>query len=103
MRKLFFLYVYDSGSQITLSLQFFGHGTEFIVPCLTKTADKRSLKKTIDRQMELTALLAGGATDGPLMIVQSHGSIGKSLFADRIEGATDGLAESGLSIPVCLL
>ena len=68
-----------------------GHGTQFIVPLLTESSNKRTFKESVYGQSQLLALCHRVAAHIPLIIVQGYSSVIKLLLAYRIERARNRL------------
>ena len=79
---------------LLLEIQRFGKGTEFIVPRLTEAADKRFAKELVYRYVKFLTLANSIATDVPTVVVQTDGTIGKTLDPDGIKRTGDGLHEA---------
>lgn len=73
-----------------------------MIPSLAKTADKWFAKKLIKWQIFLEALSDSHLADAPTVVVKTNQSIAKALFANRIQGTTNWLAEVGSSCSVSL-
>ena len=85
-----------------LSFQYlFCEGTQVGIPFLAESARQRLLQKLIHPDILSPALPHGIAAHVPTMIVKPDETIGKLLFAYRIERATDRLAEARLALSVC--
>ena len=85
-----------------LSFQYlFCEGTQVGIPFLAESARQRLLQKLIHPDILSPALPHGIAAHVPAMIVKPDETIGKLLFAYRIERATDRLAEARLALSVC--
>lgn len=69
--------------------QNFGHGAEFVVPCLAEATDEGFAQELVDADAALGAESDGILADVPAVIVEA-GEWAELFLADRVEVAADG-------------
>ena len=76
-----------------------GYVAQFLVPFFAEAADEWSFQKFIDGEVKATALFTATLANVPAVVVQANAAVAECLFANRVEGAANRLAEFAASLP----